>query len=145
MCASAAVSEEQAQPTESAPFSAPCTCAPLELETEIREAELQLHSSLPPWPLLRQCEAAGLPYVLLGCFSAEGDNAGEGMRLAGLALQVLGRMGAPAAGESQDAEAQQATGKHLLVEVATEKPTPPLRAPPSWIGLYGRSFPLDIF
>ncbi|GFR49103.1 hypothetical protein Agub_g10898, partial [Astrephomene gubernaculifera] len=43
-----------------------------ELEPEIREEELALHHSLPPWPLVQECTARGLPYIMLGCFAAEG-------------------------------------------------------------------------
>ncbi|GIL74268.1 hypothetical protein Vretimale_2018 [Volvox reticuliferus] len=112
----------------------------LELEPEIKAEELQLHHSLPPWPLVQQCEARGLSYVLLGCFSAEGDNAGEGMRLAAAALQVLAAIRAPAATAAAEALGAEGGLLGLAANVAL-----PLRAPPSWAGLYGRSFPLEIF
>ncbi len=41
------------------------------------QEEQRQHASLPPWPLLAACGSAGLPAALLGCFAAEGDNAGE--------------------------------------------------------------------
>ncbi|GLI70480.1 hypothetical protein VaNZ11_015390 [Volvox africanus] len=112
----------------------------LELEPEIKAEELELHHSLPPWPLVQQCEARGLPYVLLGCFSAEGDNAGEGMRLAAAALQVLAAIRAPAPSAAAEALGTEEGLLGLPANAAF-----PLRAPPSWVGLYGRSFPMEIF
>ncbi|EFJ50012.1 hypothetical protein VOLCADRAFT_120700 [Volvox carteri f. nagariensis] len=131
--------EQESSQWQAAAGSAAAAAAagPLELESEIREEELQLHHSLPPWPLVRQCEDQGLPYVLLGCFSAEGDNAGEGMSLAAAALRVLAALRVPAATETAVAT----TGPEELIE----DDAVPLRAPSSWVGLYGRPFPVEIF
>ncbi|PNH04000.1 Proteasome assembly chaperone 2 [Tetrabaena socialis] len=98
-----------------------------EFEPSIRDEELELHHSLPPWPLVKESSAQGLPCVVLGCFAAEGDNAAEGLQLSAHALELLRAMG----GEAGSA-ALQARGLAL-------------RTPRSWAGLYGRSYPAEIF
>eukprot|EP00198_Chlamydomonas_reinhardtii_P005486 XP_001694822.1 predicted protein [Chlamydomonas reinhardtii] len=78
--------------------------APLaELEQELRDEELQLHHSLPPWPMVSEATRQRLPYAVLGCFAAEGDNAAEGLALAGHAVRLLAALTAGGAeGEGKE-------------------------------------------
>ncbi|GLC38703.1 hypothetical protein PLESTB_000592500 [Pleodorina starrii] len=118
----------------------------MELEGEIREEELALHHSLPPWPLVSECGKRNLPHVLMGCFSAEGDNAGEGLRLAAAAMQLLATMRpGPGAGAGAGAAMAGAKGEAVLEMAGVGAAALALRAPPSWAGLYGRAFPAEIF
>ncbi|KXZ42832.1 hypothetical protein GPECTOR_115g326 [Gonium pectorale] len=111
---------------DSSPFSQQA----LELEEDVRQEERSLHSSLPPWPLLAAAEGARLPAALLGCFAAEGDNAAEGMGLAAHAMAALAAL---------------RRGVAAGVAAAEGGRGPALRAPASWAGLYGRSYPMEIF
>ncbi|KAG2423936.1 hypothetical protein HXX76_014877 [Chlamydomonas incerta] len=127
--------------------AAALAAAPLaELEPELRDEELQLHHSLPPWPLVSEATRQGLPYAVLGCFAAEGDNAGEGLALAGHAVRLLAALTGAGAGAGAGAGVEgkgQPTGAARLQAVAREGGG--LRTPRSWVGLYGRNFPQDIF
>ncbi|KAG2434423.1 hypothetical protein HYH02_012253 [Chlamydomonas schloesseri] len=119
--------------------SAALAAAPLaELEPELRAEELQLHHSLPPWPLLSEADRQGLPYALLGCFAAEGDNAGEGVALAAHAVRLLEAL----AGGGSEGKGEGDAGARLH---AAAREAGALRTPRSWVGLYGRSFPQEIF
>jgi proteasome assembly chaperone 2 len=85
------------------------------LEPDAVGRELELHSKLPPWPLLAALAEAKVPATLLGRFASEGDNVPDALALAGVALQLLAAQKlAEAAGGAK------------------------LKTPTSWAGLYGR-------
>ncbi|KAG2482237.1 hypothetical protein HYH03_018820 [Edaphochlamys debaryana] len=134
-----------APPPTADPFAPPLAAQPLaELEPEVRQEELELHHSLPPWPVVQECTAQGLPYVMLGCFAAEGDNGGEGLGLAGHALRLLGAMrGQGKQGEGAKEEVKGAEEGGVLGPAGAQGLA--LRTPGSWVGLYGRSYPMEIF
>ncbi|KAI8470845.1 MAG: PAC2 family-domain-containing protein [Monoraphidium minutum] len=92
------------------------------LEPDALARELELHSLLPPWPLLSALAAAPLPALLLGAFASEGDNTADGLGLAAGALRLLAARGAAPAAAGGDAAAG----------------GPQMRTPASWAGLYGR-------
>lgn len=122
--------------------SAPSGCLPPPLEPELEAEERAAHGLLPPWPLLAACGAAGLPCVALGCWAAEGDNAAEGVALAAAALRVLAgvQLGEGKEG-GQGAQGGVLGGEGAVAELVAGG----LRTPRSWVGLYGRSFPEEIF
>lgn len=105
------------------------------LEADVLAEEREVHSLLPPWPFLESCSRANLRYTVLGCFAAEGDNAGEGMLLARAAAELLHRM------LLGPADANGAGNLKLAAALEAQQ----LRAPASWVGLYGRTFPKEIF
>jgi hypothetical protein len=93
------------------------------LEADALSRELELHSLLPPWPLLGALAAARVPALLLGTFASEGDNVADALALASAALRLLVARGAVA---------QEAAGAAAGAV--------PLRTPASWAGLYGRPY-----
>ena len=122
------------------------------LEADAVAREIELHSLLPPWPLLSAlapgaaaASAAAGPKppaaALLGRFAAEGDNVADALSLAGAALRVLGDLGAlPAAA----AAAAAAGGADKQQQQGQQQQQPggqwQLRTPASWAGLYGRPY-----
>ncbi len=81
---------------------------------------------LPPWPLLRELQAAGVACAALLTFSLEGDNRPEACMLAGVAAGALGLAG-PAAAPQELGAARGAAGSIAW------------REPSSWDFAFGRS------
>ena len=111
---------------EAAASAAAAAAGAPRLEADALSRELELHSLLPPWPLLAALAGRGAPALLLGRFAAEGDNVGDGLALAGAALELLAAVGALPAGAAGAGGGGGAGGR------------PRLETPPSWAGLYGR-------
>ncbi|KAG1661015.1 hypothetical protein FOA52_005330 [Chlamydomonas sp. UWO 241] len=95
-----------------------------QLEEEYLSEERVAHGALPPWPLLAGAARRGCAAALLGCFAAEGDNVPHALRVAGVALQLLGRSG------GGSGEASTPGGSDL-------------RLPCSFAALYGRASGMD--
>lgn len=97
----------------------------LPLEPDFLAEEKQAHNLLPPWPFMEACAAKALRVVLLAGFASEGDNAPDGMALAGHALRFL----------RAQQEQQGAAGGKLVPELEAHQ----FKMPCSWVALYGRN------
>eukprot|EP00878_Enallax_costatus_P010526 GHUV01010991.1.p1 GENE.GHUV01010991.1~~GHUV01010991.1.p1 ORF type:complete len:296 (+),score=104.94 GHUV01010991.1:234-1121(+) len=99
----------------------------MQLEQEVTDTEREVHSLLPPWPLLDALQQQTLQHTLLAIFAAEGDNVQDSMMLASKVLAVLKQLemlpAADVAGDTSSSSAQ--AGLQL-------------QTPCSWVGLYGR-------
>lgn len=148
-CSACAAAKDGADGADGAGASGPPTAtssgsssAPQQLEAESVSEERALHGLLPPWPLLDAAAAGGLRSTLLGCFASEGDNAADGMALARHAGRLLLHKLVSPGGHGLGAGEGQGAGAAALAGALAARA---LRAPASWVGLYGRSFPREIF
>eukprot|EP00879_Flechtneria_rotunda_P027501 GHRR01029465.1.p1 GENE.GHRR01029465.1~~GHRR01029465.1.p1 ORF type:complete len:153 (+),score=70.17 GHRR01029465.1:754-1212(+) len=144
------VEAQQQQPAAGTALNSSCQAVGLlQLEHDVIATEREVHSLLPPWPILDALSQQGIQYTLMTIFAAEGDNVQDSMALAGKVLGVLQLQGltssACGAASGSSSITIEGGGSGSSKPSQQEAALPHLQVPCSWVGLYGRSFDKSLF
>lgn len=122
---STSTAQRQQQQQSDATAAACQAVGMLQLEQEVIDTEREVHSLLPPWPLLDALQQQELQHTLVATFAAEGDNVQDSLALADKVLALLQQLQlTPAPDSTSSGRAQEGLSR--------------LQTPCSWVGLYGR-------